>query len=231
VPRSISPSENQLKARLLNELRRTKRISAATVIANELPLGTTGVRADLAFYAKTFTGVEIKSDRDSLKRLDHQLPVYKQHFDRTILLVGSKHVPDLEALDLHGIEIWVANGLSLSRTQEGVKVDRAQFHTAVLPSYLQQRLGSLPSELTTNRTTFRQVFFGRFKSTSEIFWSATKDLTIGTEHLSMLSRFIEKRNQISLASAQAQKQREEWRRLLAQSVHSSSVSKNDTSSS
>ena len=231
MPRSISPSENHLKARLLNELRRSKRISASTVLANELPLGTTGVRADLAFYAKYFTGVEIKSDRDSLKRLGHQLPVYRHHFDRTILVLGSKHQSEISDLDLDGVEVWIANGLSLRKIQDGEVSDRGGYHLALLPAALQRGLQCEDSGLAEARTAFRQAFYDRFRSTSESFWLTTKDAPITSEHLPLLSRFVEKRQLISVAIAEAQKAREEWKRTLFQSVHSSSVSKKDASSS
>lgn len=225
--RAISPTENQLKARLLNELRRSKRISASTIVANELPLGTTGVRADLAFYARAFTGIEVKSDRDSLKRLTHQLPIYQRYFDRTILLLGSKHWEEATSLDLSGIELWIASGMSIKRIQNGSISDQSHQQSQLLSPTLRRKYAD---SQTGSSAIFRTAFCERFKATSKAFWAATTDQPISVEHLPLLSRFVEKREAHALTSTQAKKARDEWLDALVQSLHSSSVSKNDASS-
>jgi len=99
-------SESQLKAALLNKLRSRRRIGLKTIVANELPLGTTGVRADLALLGRRFIGIEVKSELDSLRRLRKQLTVYERYFDRTILLVAEKHLIRLKLEPDSRIEIW-----------------------------------------------------------------------------------------------------------------------------
>jgi hypothetical protein len=208
--RSTSPSENQIKARLLNELRRLRRISPSTIVANELPLSTGSVRADLAFCGKYFTGVEIKSDRDKLNRLARQLAVYREHFDRTIVVLGSKHLGEAKEIDLSDVEVWVASGLSLRQIQ---KTD-----------------SDLKMLQSNSRRLSRRAFCERFEVTSAAFWAETKNIEILSSHLPLLSRFVEKREMHDSVRIQTRKKREEWFADLVQSLHSSSVSKNEVSS-
>lgn len=224
--RSISPTEEQLKARLLNELRRVKRIGPNTVIASELPLGATGVRADLAYHARHLTGVEVKSDRDTLKRLHRQLPVYRQYFDRVILVVGTRHLDDAKAMDLEGVELWAAYGTTLKKLQSGVISDRSELQTQLLNASLKRH----QTHNKSGEASFKAAFQARFKPTSDNFWASIEGQPIGVEHLALLSRFVERREFAMAAAKAARTQKSEWLEALTQSLHSSSVSKNDASS-
>jgi hypothetical protein len=228
--RAISPTENHLKAQLLNELRRAGRISSTTILANELPVGMTGVRADLAIFAKNLTGVEIKSGRDSLKRLTHQLPVYRAYFDRTILVLESKHWGQTADLDLSGVEIWIASGLTLRRVQPGALSKKTSNQVSLLPATATSRFKTFDPNARESELLFRKAFVERFKSTSEAFWFATQGRRIESSDLTLLSRFMEKRQQLTAMANDTKKARKEWLEELAQSTQSSSVSKNDASS-
>jgi len=228
--RSISPTENHLKAQLLNELRRTKRISSSTIIANELPLGVTGVRADLAVFSRYFTGIEIKSERDSLKRLARQLPVYRDHFDRTILVLGSKHWAESRNIDLTGVELWIASGMTLKRVQQGIVTRKLNNQENLLPPTIKKKFATKATSTSNQPKLFREAFIERFGATSEAFWTNTLDRKIEAADLAILSRFIDKREQSAALLATIKKAQKEWLEELAQSVHSSSVSKKDSSS-
>lgn len=224
MARSISPTEAQLKVRLLNELRRSGRIGSSTTLTQELPLGNTGVRADLAYLAKSFCGVEIKSDRDSLKRLERQLAIYRQYFDRTILVIGSKHWSPLQELDLDldKVELWVASGLSLRREKQGVTDRKIDVHVDLL-NVKQQNI--LEKSLHKNASTlFQEAFRERFKLTSATFWEATKDQKIETSHLALLSRFDERRRLEAELKAKQEEERKAWEQAILQPTQSSSVS-------
>jgi hypothetical protein len=69
-----------------------------TAIFEELGICRGRVRVDVAVVNGTFHGYEIKSDRDSLRRLDVQADVYGKVLDRATLVVGERHLSD--ALDL-----------------------------------------------------------------------------------------------------------------------------------
>ena len=63
-----------------------------TAIIDELSLCQGNARVDVAVVNGSFSGYEIKSDRDSLARLPNQLAAYEQCFDTMTMVVGRKHV-------------------------------------------------------------------------------------------------------------------------------------------
>jgi hypothetical protein len=69
-----------------------------TAIFEELGICRGRVRVDVAVVNGTLHGYEIKSDRDSLRRLDIQADFYGKVLDRATLVVGEHHLSD--ALDL-----------------------------------------------------------------------------------------------------------------------------------
>jgi hypothetical protein len=63
-----------------------------TVITEELGLCRGRVRVDLAVVNGLLHGYEIKSDRDSLRRLDMQVDFYGRVLDRATVVVGERHL-------------------------------------------------------------------------------------------------------------------------------------------
>lgn len=63
----------------------------ATLVVNELGLKHGKCRADIAVINSHLIGYEIKSDEDSLRRLDKQIEIYNNVFDRATVIVGTKH--------------------------------------------------------------------------------------------------------------------------------------------
>ena len=62
-----------------------------TLVINELGLNHGECRADIAVINGHIVGYEIKSDRDSLGRLDEQVKSYNTVFDRVSIIVGERH--------------------------------------------------------------------------------------------------------------------------------------------
>jgi hypothetical protein len=73
-----------------------------TAIIDELGVCRGQVRIDLAVVNGLLHGYEIKSDRDSLRRLDGQVDLYSKVLDRATLVVGDRHLE--EALGM--IPMW-----------------------------------------------------------------------------------------------------------------------------
>lgn len=70
-----------------------------TVILEELGVCRGRVRVDLAVVNSAFHGYEVKSDRDSLRRLGTQIDFYGRVLDRATLVVGERHLSkSLDAL-------------------------------------------------------------------------------------------------------------------------------------
>lgn len=64
-------------------------------------LGVCGtVRVDVAVINGTFSGYELKSDRDTLRRLPTQVDVYSKVLDHATLVVGERHLAHEETLAL-----------------------------------------------------------------------------------------------------------------------------------
>lgn len=75
-----------LRSRLLAEHGRD------TLFIEELGLSRGQVRIDLAAVNGSLHGYEIKSDRDTLRRLDRQLAIYNRVLDHATLVVGERHM-------------------------------------------------------------------------------------------------------------------------------------------
>jgi len=83
-----------LRARLLKE----HSDQSNTVFVEELGLCRGTVRADLTVVNGSIHGYEIKSDRDSLRRLAHQASIYGRVFDRATLVVGDRFLSAADIL-------------------------------------------------------------------------------------------------------------------------------------
>ncbi|MCA9627891.1 MAG: sce7726 family protein [Myxococcales bacterium] len=71
---------------------------ADTVIVEELGVCRGRVRVDLAVVNGTLHGYEIKSDRDSLRRLEGQVDIYSKVLDRATLIASARHLDEATEL-------------------------------------------------------------------------------------------------------------------------------------
>lgn len=69
-----------------------------TVLLDEVGICRGQVRIDLAMVNGTIHGYEIKSDRDSLRRLGGQIDLCGRVLDRATLVVGARHLTDAIAM-------------------------------------------------------------------------------------------------------------------------------------
>lgn len=70
----------------------------AVLVVDELGLKHGVCRADIAVISHTFIGYEIKSDVDTLRRLDSQLISYNAVFDKLFLVVTSKYLREAKTM-------------------------------------------------------------------------------------------------------------------------------------
>lgn len=182
--------ERTIKAELLTKLWRDGVIDKTTVLTSEYRLQNTGVRADIAVLTNHLTGVEIKSGKDSLKRLKQQMSVYKEYFDRVVLIVAPRHLAGLSEADVVGVELWSLDAAKNFRMlKSGSVADRAAFRLRLLPERDRKRYAHL-----SDRDAFDMVFRDRFHQTSDLFWkSIGRSRRIPVENLKYLSRFRERR--------------------------------------
>lgn len=89
--------DSEIRSVLRSRLSQKRTHKPRTVLIEELGLCRGQVRVDLSVVNGLLHGYEIKSDRDSLRRLNGQIELYGKVFDRATLVVGERHLA--EALD------------------------------------------------------------------------------------------------------------------------------------
>jgi hypothetical protein len=90
------PGDPEIRAALLARLQSCHNDETDVVFLHELGLCRGQVFVDLTVVNGALHGYEIKSDRDSLRRLAGQAELYGRVLDRATLVVGSRHVVDAE---------------------------------------------------------------------------------------------------------------------------------------
>lgn len=90
--RSIPLDDLTIRSALRSKLLADHAEEGDTALMEELGLCRGRVRVDLALVNGSLHGYEIKSDRDTLTRLETQSEIYMKVFDRLTIVVGSKHL-------------------------------------------------------------------------------------------------------------------------------------------
>lgn len=67
-----------------------------TLVIDELGLNHGKCRADIAVVNGYFVGYEIKSNKDSLRRLKEQVKSYNAVFDKISVVVGDRHINSIQ---------------------------------------------------------------------------------------------------------------------------------------
>ena len=91
-------TEESLRTSLHRLLVSTHENEPDTVLIDELGICRGSARVDLAVVNGEFHGYEIKSDRDSLRRLNIQADLYSRVFDRVTLVCSDRHVSQALAI-------------------------------------------------------------------------------------------------------------------------------------
>jgi hypothetical protein len=81
-----------VRSAVLARLNEVHANDANTRIVEEMGVWSGSVRVDIAVINGELTGVELKSDRDTLRRLSLQVDLYSRVFDRMELVVGERHM-------------------------------------------------------------------------------------------------------------------------------------------
>lgn len=217
--------ESHIKCDFLNYLRVGKIINARSTIASEYVLGNTGRRADLAVRnGSRFIGIEVKSQYDTLTRLQDQLKIYTACFDDVMIVLDERHLE--EGLEIASAEVAVfevdrEGGIKLRRepamnpqvdpitrlqlltVQELKKLTGYTLSAPAKRSLLLEQAGKLQGDVIGDAVldAFTQTFF----NTSGDFWRHVKRKRVTLEALGCLSRFAPER--VNLRERQDQKTR------------------------
>jgi hypothetical protein len=114
APPTVPPGDGEIRAALLRRLMAAHKREADTAFIEELGLCRGRVRVDVAVVNGSLHGYEIKSDRDSLRRLAGQVDLYGQVLDRAALVVGRRHAEEALGLLPAWWEVQVVDGDSES---------------------------------------------------------------------------------------------------------------------
>ncbi len=95
---SLPLADADVRPALRARVRKAHAREPDTVLLDELGVCRGAVRVDLAVVNGLFHGFEIKSDRDTLRRLEGQVGVYNKVLDRATLVAGERHLDDAMAI-------------------------------------------------------------------------------------------------------------------------------------
>jgi len=90
-----------------------------TLVIDELGLNHGKCRADIAVVNGQFVGYEIKSNNDSLRRLEQQVRSYNAVFDKISIIVGDRYVNSIQ----NYIPDWWGVIVSVRGPKGGVNFD------------------------------------------------------------------------------------------------------------
>lgn len=85
-------NDKQIRLNFHQKRLRRHHVDQDSLVVDELGLRHGKCRADIAVINGHFIGYEIKSDKDTLRRLEEQVETYSAVFDRATVIVGPDHV-------------------------------------------------------------------------------------------------------------------------------------------
>lgn len=88
---TVKLDDKSIRSKILSHLCLKNSHLNDTVIIEELDLCLGEARIDLAVINGIAKGIEIKSDRDNLDRLEKQIPIYNKIFDAMEIVIGESH--------------------------------------------------------------------------------------------------------------------------------------------
>lgn len=115
-------NEAMIKAAVIDRLLRNH-ADGDTVLISEMVVARYARRADLAVANGHMHAFEIKSELDTLTRLDGQMEAYSAQFDKVTLVVATKFVDSVLNRYAQNVEVWEAyqqkHGVQLKLRRRG----------------------------------------------------------------------------------------------------------------
>jgi len=205
--------EADIKAKTLNYLRCKNIIDNKSIIMNELTIGNFKRRVDLAIYTNgRLIAFEIKSEADSLTRLEGQVNTYLDYFDKVIVISDKKFTSKIIEKSPKSVGVWEVSSEMISIKSKGSfknKIDNEKlltFMDVVDLKKLSTRL-KIPSEkhrtalesslVSVSNSNLRlgveQSLKRKFEDVTKTFNEETSCKSISKKDLKTLSRFSEQR--------------------------------------
>lgn len=207
--------EAQIKALVLEHLNQTKALTKQDVIISELFIDNYSRRADLVVSKmdKLFA-YEIKSEADSLHRLNAQIEKYVESFDKTVVVAHQSHINKILKMLPTEVGVWQVTDEKIEILRDGklrsrqdkknfLQFMRAQEVKAFLRkenvAFKNQNRKSLEDlaikfSLKKLRAVSVETLRRRYRPSTEKFWtSVTAAKTITASDVAELSLYLEKR--------------------------------------
>lgn len=86
----------EIRQNFHRKILRRQHAHKGTLVIDELGLNHGKCRADIAVVNGQFVGYEIKSNNDSLRRLEEQVKSYSAVFDRVSIIVGNRYIDSIQ---------------------------------------------------------------------------------------------------------------------------------------
>jgi hypothetical protein len=201
--------ETDIKAATIDYLKTKGLISASDSIISEFTIEMKARRADLAIVReKDIWAVEVKSEFDSLSRLNGQTEKYLEYFDKVIVVCSPKHTMQvLEIIDsqIAVYEIGITKEIKvirrgrkrvnknkntflkmMSRTELSKLASKYQYS---MKSRSRRRLECflecVPKDVV--RDAALEYLRDKYKYTSSVFWNSAIEQTVTNEMIINLS--------------------------------------------
>ncbi|MDU8501455.1 MmcB family DNA repair protein [Pseudomonas syringae] len=147
-------SEKEIKAAVLDKLLKIGQIDASSLVFSEMNLARKARRVDLGYVRnQEMVAIEVKSEKDSLFRLEGQLEEYRKYFDRIIVAVAGKYVEGVLNMADDDVAVWevTSGGLKVIRKGRLIKNISKKNYLELMTkreiSLLARRIGITPSNL------------------------------------------------------------------------------------
>lgn len=113
----------------------------SVIIGHEVMYGSSGMFVDLILLYKGETyAIEVKSDADSLYRIDNQIKEYKKQFNYVIVVCGEKHLKTLRDKLPKGIGLYLfdnnAQITQIRKASSRTRLNKEEMLFSIKTSYL-----------------------------------------------------------------------------------------------
>lgn len=127
----VKQLEPDLKAIVIEQLINQNLLTSEDTIINEFNIGDFSRRVDLAVIRKNkIYAYEIKSEGDSLARLEPQVKKYLEYFDKVTVITAPKHTSKALKMTPSNVGIWEISASTISIIRRGKlssKIDKLKF--------------------------------------------------------------------------------------------------------
>ena len=222
--------EDDIKALLIEHLRQKGDISKDSVIINELTIDDFSGRADLVVADDSgLYAYEIKSEADSLLRLENQIARYAQFFDKVVIVAASKHIPNILEMVSDAVAVWSVSDEGFKIVQRG-KTLKKQEIASLLKLMKVRELKKLASKVgrapeVVRRALLEAVLYDvsrakvreaaiqalreRYCHSSKHFWRIT-NRGVKPHHIIELSPYLAEKRRIERLEAEQKMFWERW---------------------